>query len=110
MVETQAGDVFFMFSPRISCSITIGSKKTRKSAFGSLFLVQFLAATKECLCDGLIMRSCCLMHENQVFDGSEVAVVATGKCGFPAMKFKRFDVQAGVERVPALQAECLVEA
>ncbi|QHO21153.1 uncharacterized protein DS421_11g344210 [Arachis hypogaea] len=47
MVETQADDVFFMFSLSISCSIPIGSKKTRKSAFRSLFLVQLLAAAKE---------------------------------------------------------------
>ncbi|QHN79650.1 uncharacterized protein DS421_19g671800 [Arachis hypogaea] len=96
MVGSQADDVFFMFSLKISCSITTGSKKTRKSVFGSLFLVQFLAAAKEldfeCLCDGLIMRSCCLMLENQVFDGSEVVVVAAGKRGFPAMKFMIFDV------------------
>ena len=32
------------------------------------------------------------MLENQVFDGSEVVVVAAGKRGFPAMKFMIFDV------------------
>ncbi|QHN86275.1 uncharacterized protein DS421_16g544710 [Arachis hypogaea] len=77
MVETQADDVFFMFSLKISCSITTGSKKTRKSAFGSLFLVQFLAAAKEA---------------RFVFDGSEVVVVAAGKHGFLAIKFMIFDV------------------
>ena len=38
------------------------------------------------------MRSCCLMLENHVFDGSEVVVVAAGKRGFLAMKFMIFDV------------------
>ncbi|QHO12183.1 uncharacterized protein DS421_15g504690 [Arachis hypogaea] len=87
MVRTQADDVFFMFSLKISCSITTGSKKTRKSAIGSLFLVQFLAAAKE----GLIMETCCLMLENHVYDGFEVAVGATGKRDIPAMKIMIFD-------------------
>ncbi|QHO12035.1 uncharacterized protein DS421_15g503360 [Arachis hypogaea] len=100
MITSSSSSFLYQFSWSKSrhdgCSSSLKFHPWRKSPFGSLFLVQFLAAAKEldyeCLCDGLIMRSCCLMLENQVFYGSEVVVVAAGKRGFPAMKFMTFDV------------------
>ncbi|XP_016199722.1 uncharacterized protein LOC107640734 [Arachis ipaensis] len=62
-------------------------KMWRNSASGSLFLVQSQTAAKE----GLIMETCCLMLENHVYDGFEVAVGAAGKRDIPAMKIMIFD-------------------